>query len=90
MAFRILYLHDFVTKLCMQQATVILNHENVNICNIGQGEAQHRKYIRLKLGGGQAYDQSIVLECCYILGQYMSNKNNLLYKSGLQAKKDDC
>jgi hypothetical protein len=54
-AFKILYLRDFVTKLCRQQATVILNHENVNICNIGQGEAQHRKYKRLKLGGGQAY-----------------------------------
>jgi hypothetical protein len=26
--------------------------------NIGQGEAQHRKYKRLKLGGGQAYDRS--------------------------------
>jgi hypothetical protein len=28
--------------------------------NIGQGEAQHRKYKRLKLGGGQAYDHSSV------------------------------
>jgi len=36
---------------------VILNHENVNICIIGQGkEAQHRKYKRLKLGGSQAYN----------------------------------
>jgi hypothetical protein len=24
----------------------------------GQGEARHRKYKRLKLGGGQAYDRS--------------------------------
>jgi hypothetical protein len=38
----------------------IPNHDNVNIRNIGQGEAQHRKYKRLKLGGGQAYDQSNV------------------------------
>jgi hypothetical protein len=31
-------------------------HENnVNVRNIGQGEARHRKYKRLKLGGGQAY-----------------------------------
>jgi hypothetical protein len=37
---------------------VILNHENENVINIGQGEAQHRKYKSLKLGGGQAYDQS--------------------------------
>jgi hypothetical protein len=28
--------------------------------NIGKGEAQHRKYKRLKLGGGQAYDRSSV------------------------------
>jgi hypothetical protein len=68
MAFKIPYLYDFVTKVCRQQATVILNHENVNIRNIGQGEAQHRKYKRLKLGGGQAYDRSIVLDSGYILG----------------------
>jgi hypothetical protein len=38
------------------QAAVILNHENVNVHNIGQGEAQLKKYKRLKLGGSQAYD----------------------------------
>jgi hypothetical protein len=43
MAFKITYLNDFFTKLCRQQATVIPNHENVNIGNIGQGEARHRK-----------------------------------------------
>jgi hypothetical protein len=26
----------------------------------GQGEAQHKKYKRLKLGGGQTYDRSSV------------------------------
>jgi hypothetical protein len=26
--------------------------------HIGQGEARHRKYKRLKLGGGHAYDRS--------------------------------
>jgi hypothetical protein len=35
-----------------------VNHENANVRNIGQGEARHRKYKRLKLGGGQAYDRS--------------------------------
>jgi hypothetical protein len=30
------------------------NHENANVRNIGQGEARHRKFKRLKLGGGQA------------------------------------
>jgi hypothetical protein len=60
MTFKIPYLYDFLTKLCREQATVILNHENVNTRNIGQGEAQHRKYNGFKLGGGQVYDRSIV------------------------------
>jgi hypothetical protein len=36
MALKIPYLYDSVDKLCRQQATVLLNHENVT----GQGEAQ--------------------------------------------------
>jgi hypothetical protein len=48
----------YITKLCRQQAEVIQNHDNENVRNIGQGEAQHRKYMMLKLGGGQAYDRS--------------------------------
>jgi hypothetical protein len=61
MAFKIPYLYEFVTKLCrLQAAEVIQNHENVNFCNIGQGEAKQRKYRRLKLGVGQAYDRSNV------------------------------
>jgi hypothetical protein len=59
-AFKILYFYDFITKLCRQQAQVIQNHHKSNVRNIGQGQAQHRKYKRLKLGGGQAYDLSIV------------------------------
>jgi hypothetical protein len=42
----------------MQQAEIIQNHENAIIRNIRKGEAQHRKYKRLKLGGSQAYDPS--------------------------------
>jgi hypothetical protein len=43
----------------MQATTeVIQNHDNESVLNIGQGEARHRKYKRLKLGGGQAYDRS--------------------------------
>jgi hypothetical protein len=52
MAFKIPYVYDYITKLCRQQAEVILNHDNENVRNIGQGEARHRKYKRLKLGGG--------------------------------------
>jgi hypothetical protein len=48
-----IYTYIHITKLCRQQAQVIQHHEN-----IGHGEARHRKYKRLKLGGGQAYDRS--------------------------------
>jgi hypothetical protein len=57
MAFKLPYLHDYITKLCRQQAEVIQNSENKNVRNIGQGEARHRKCNGLKLGGGQAYDR---------------------------------
>jgi hypothetical protein len=57
-AFNLPYVYDYLTKLCRQQAEVIQNHENEQVRGIGQGEARHRKYKRLKLGGGQAYDRS--------------------------------
>jgi hypothetical protein len=60
LAFKIPYVYDYITKLCRRQAEVILNHENPNVRAIGQGEPRHRKYTRLKLGGGQAYDHSSV------------------------------
>jgi hypothetical protein len=41
-----------------QQAEVIQNHENTNVRNIGQCEAQHRTYKKLKFDGGQVYDLS--------------------------------
>jgi hypothetical protein len=47
-----------VIKLRRQQAEVLQNHENHHVRSIGQGEARHRKYKRLKLGGGKAYDSS--------------------------------
>jgi hypothetical protein len=34
------------------------SHENEHVRGVGQGEARHRKYKRLKLGGGKAYDRS--------------------------------
>jgi hypothetical protein len=58
MTFHLRYVYDYITELCMQQAEVILNHDNGNVRYIGQSEARHRKYKRLKLGGGQAYDRS--------------------------------
>jgi hypothetical protein len=59
MAFKIPYVYNYTTtKLCRQQAEVIQNHDNENVCNNGEGEARRRKYKRLKLGGGQVYDRS--------------------------------
>jgi hypothetical protein len=46
------YVYNYITKLCRQQAQAIQHHENAHVRNIGQGEARHRKYKRLKLGGG--------------------------------------
>jgi hypothetical protein len=57
-AFKIPYVYNYIPKLCSQQAEVIQNHDNENVRNIGQGEARHRKYKRLKLGGGHVYDRS--------------------------------
>jgi hypothetical protein len=48
-----------MTKLCRKQAEVLRNHENEHVRGIGQGEARHRKYKRLKLAGGQAYDRQV-------------------------------
>jgi hypothetical protein len=59
-ALQIPYVYDFITKTCRQQAEVIHNHENENVLYIGQDEARHRKYKRLKLGGGHVYDCSSV------------------------------
>jgi hypothetical protein len=58
MAFQIPFVYNYITKLCRQQAEVIQNHDNENDRTTGQGEVRHRKYKRLKLGGGQAYDRS--------------------------------
>jgi hypothetical protein len=59
-AFNLLYVYDYeyITKLCRRQTEVIQNRENEHVCGIGQGEARHRKYKRLKLGSVHAYDRS--------------------------------
>jgi hypothetical protein len=59
-AFQIPYVYDYIKKLCRQQAEVIQNHANENVRYNGQGEAQHRKHKRLKLGGSHVYDCSSV------------------------------
>jgi hypothetical protein len=59
MAFKLQFVYDYLTKLRRHEAEVTQKHDNKNIRNIGQGKAQHRKYKRLTLGGGQAYNRSI-------------------------------
>jgi hypothetical protein len=59
-AFQIPHIYDYITKSCRQQEEVVQNHENENVPYIGQGEAPHRTYKRLKLGGGHVYDCSNV------------------------------
>jgi hypothetical protein len=58
MVFQAPYIYDPITKLYRQQAEVIQNHEIVNIHDIRKGNAEQRKYKRLKLGGSQAQDPS--------------------------------
>jgi hypothetical protein len=59
-AFNLPYAYDYTTKLCRQQAEVIQNHKNEHVRSIGQGEARHKKYKRLKLGGDEAYGRSSI------------------------------
>jgi hypothetical protein len=54
-AFQIMYIYDYITKLCRRHAEIIHNHENENVRNIRQGETPHRKHKRLKFGGGHLY-----------------------------------
>jgi hypothetical protein len=53
-----IYISDYVTRLCRQQAEVMQNYENGHVRSMRQGEARHRKYKRLKPGDGQAYNRS--------------------------------
>jgi hypothetical protein len=57
-AFNLPYVYDYIIKSCSKQAEAIQNHENEHVRGIRQGEARRRKYKKLKLGGGQAYDRS--------------------------------
>jgi hypothetical protein len=57
LAFKIPYVYDYKIKLCRRQAEVILNHEHPKVHAIGQAKARQRKYKRLQLSSGQAYDR---------------------------------
>jgi hypothetical protein len=49
---------EYTIFIMLTEQEVNQNHENKNVRYIGQGEALHRKYKRLKLGGGHVYDCS--------------------------------
>jgi hypothetical protein len=55
------------------------NHENEYVRGIGQGEARHRKYKRLKLGGGQAYGRSS--DAAAVVAQDTQGRHDLLCKA---------
>jgi hypothetical protein len=57
-AFKIPYVHDYITKLYRAQAELILNHRNPIVHGIGQRKTKHMKCEKLKFGGGQAYGRS--------------------------------
>jgi len=57
------------------------NDENVNIRNIGQGEARHRKYKRLNFYLRPGIRSINCLDFGYVLEQNMNIKHNLLYKT---------
>jgi hypothetical protein len=49
--------YGYINKLCRRQAEVFPIFLNPNVRSAGQGEAMHRKYMRLKLRGGPVYDR---------------------------------
>jgi hypothetical protein len=58
MAFQMLRVYDYITRLCRQQTEVIQNLADTDVHNVGRGKAQHKKYKMLKLGCSQVYDLS--------------------------------
>jgi hypothetical protein len=53
MAFHVSCIYDDIIKLCRQHAEVI--QKNSNVRDIGRGEAGHKNYKKLELGGDEAY-----------------------------------
>jgi hypothetical protein len=56
-AFKIPHIYDFITKLRTHYAGVIRNHDNENIRNTGQEDAQNIKDNMLTPGSNQVYDR---------------------------------
>jgi hypothetical protein len=95
-ALQIPYVYDYITKLHRRQAEIIHNHDNENVSNIGQGETPHRKYMRLKLGGGHVYGRSSVLDShgsvginCYT-EPGLTEALDIVYAHALRVKYPKC
>jgi hypothetical protein len=57
-AFKIPYVHDYVTISRRRQTEIILNHENPNVRATRRGGTRHKNYKRLQLGSGHLYEHS--------------------------------
>jgi hypothetical protein len=66
--------YDYITKSYSTQSEVIINHANPNVHGTAQRKARHKKYKRLKLGGGQVYGLS---------ADQLQLRHTLLYKRAL-------
>jgi len=77
---KLLCAHSYIF-IILTNSDVTLNHENVNIRITGQGEAQYRKYKRLKTWWRSGIRSITCLDCGYVLEQYMNSQHNLLYKT---------
>jgi len=80
-SFTVPYLCGLVAKLCRGQAIVILDHGNINISTIGQGEARHRKCKNLV---ADRHTSINCLDCGYVLERY-KNYTICCTKPGLQV-----
>jgi hypothetical protein len=58
MTFNLLYVYDYITDYAGNKQKSYKVKRTYTFTGVGQGEARHRKYKRLELGGGQAYDHS--------------------------------
>jgi hypothetical protein len=63
--------------MIIYQQKVIKNHENVDVRNIGQDEAQHRNYTRLKLE---------VVRRITVLEMNFRGSVNLLYRAWTERR----
>jgi hypothetical protein len=85
MAFNILYLHDFVTKLCRRQASVM----KMSIFATLAKEKLDIESIKTQTWWRSGIRSINCLDCGYILGQYVNIKHNLLYRTWTVRRRKD-